>query len=177
MTQTLQHLHDIDWNDWAPTQRATLLFVIRDAQILLIHKKRGLGAGKINGPGGRLEPGETPEQCAIRETREELCVTPVGVRQCGELSFKFTDGLALHGTVFTARACEGEPSETDEAVPLWTPIDAIPYERMWADDVLWIPAMLRGEPFAGRFLFDGDELLDYELLLGPDAESRGGTKA
>ena len=64
-------LNDINWKDWQPTEVATLLFVIRGDQILLIRKKRGLGAGKINGPGGRIEPGETPHECAIRETQEE----------------------------------------------------------------------------------------------------------
>ena len=49
-------LQDIAWEHWVPQQRATLLFVLRDGQALLIHKKRGLGAGKINGPGGRLMP-------------------------------------------------------------------------------------------------------------------------
>ena len=51
----------------------TLLFVIRAGQILLIHKKRGLGAGKINGPGGRLHLGESPLHGAVREVKEELC--------------------------------------------------------------------------------------------------------
>ena len=152
-------LDDVDWECWVPERRATLLFVIRDGEILLIHKKRGLGAGKINGPGGHLEAGETPRQCAIREVQEELCVTPTGVRACGELRFQFTDGFSLHGYVFTASACEGEPRETAEAIPYWTPLDAIPYEKMWADDHLWIPLMLRGAQFEGRFLFDGDALL------------------
>ena len=150
---------EIDWNRWVPEKRATLLFVIRDGEILLIHKKRGLGAGKINGPGGHLEPGETPHQCAVREVQEELCITPTGVQACGELSFQFTDGFSLHGYVFTASACEGEPQETAEAIPRWTRLDAIPYEKMWADDRLWIPLMLRGAQFEGQFLFDGDELL------------------
>ena len=66
---------EIDWATWEPDDRATLLFVIRGGEILFIHKKRGLGAGKINGPGGRIEPGETPEQAAIRETEEELLIT------------------------------------------------------------------------------------------------------
>jgi len=73
----------VDWETWVPTERATLLFVIKDGQVLLIHKKKGLGAGKINGPGGRLEPGETPEQAAIREVQEELLVTPVNSRRVG----------------------------------------------------------------------------------------------
>ncbi len=66
----------IDWSTWKPTEYANLCFVIRDGQILLIRKKRGLGAGKINGPGGRLEKGETALASAIRETQEEIGVTP-----------------------------------------------------------------------------------------------------
>ena len=54
----------IDWSAWQPVDRATLLFVVRDGEILLIHKKRGIGAGKINGPGGRLDPGESTLACA-----------------------------------------------------------------------------------------------------------------
>ena len=78
---------DIDWTQWTPQERATLLFVRRAGQVLLIRKKRGLGAGKINGPGGRLDAGETPSQCAIREVQEELCVTPTDVQLRGELAF------------------------------------------------------------------------------------------
>ena len=159
-------IEEIDWNAWEPQQRATLLFVIRREQILLIRKKRGLGAGKINGPGGRIDPGETPLEGAIREVQEELCVTPVGVSYCGELRFQFLDGLSLHGYVFTATNCDGDPRETDEARPLWTPIDAIPYDEMWADDRIWLPLMLRGEAFSGRFIFDGDAMLDHEVDVG-----------
>jgi 8-oxo-dGTP diphosphatase len=156
-------IEEIDWKAWVPQQRATLLFVIRGGQILLIRKKRGLGAGKINGPGGRIDPGETPLEAAIREVQEELCVTPTGVRDCGELRFQFLDGLSIHGYVFTATDCDGEPQETEEATPLWTPIDAIPYDEMWADDWLWYPLMLAGTRFDGRFLFDGDRMLGFEV--------------
>jgi 8-oxo-dGTP diphosphatase len=159
-------IEEIDWNSWEPQQRATLLFVIRGGQILLIRKKRGLGAGKINGPGGRIDPGETPLGAAIREVQEELCVTPIGVRYCGELRFQFLDGLSLHGYVFTATDCDGDPQETEEATPLWTPIDSIPYDEMWADDRLWVPLMLAGTRFEGRFLFDGDRMLDHEIESG-----------
>jgi 8-oxo-dGTP diphosphatase len=158
-------LADIDWDNWIPQQRATLLFVIRDGQMLLIEKKRGLGAGKINGPGGRLDPDESPWQCAIREVQEELHVTPLGVQQCGELAFQFVDGLSIFVHVFTAQDCKGVPQETDEATPLWVPLGQIPFDRMWADDCLWFPLMLAGQQFQGRFLFDGDTLLGHHLTL------------
>lgn len=154
---------DIDWSAWQPNQRATLCFVVRGAEVLLIKKKRGLGKGKINGPGGRIDPGETPEQCAIREVEEELCVTPTDLVLSGRLNFHFVDGLALRCHVFRAADCKGTPKETDEAVPLWTPLDEIPYERMWQDDRLWIPLMLADTRFEGRFLFDDDTMLGYEI--------------
>lgn len=143
-----------------PTEKATLLFVVRDGQILLIDKKTGLGAGKVNGPGGRIEPGETAMQGAIREVQEELCVTPTGVREAGELYFQFLDGYSLHGTVFTATDFTGTVCETREAAPRWTPLDEIPYARMWADDILWLPLALQGTGFRGFFTFDGDTMLD-----------------
>ncbi|HMP72745.1 MAG TPA: 8-oxo-dGTP diphosphatase [Kiritimatiellia bacterium] len=160
---TYTRYEDIDWATWIPREQATLLFVIEPERILLIEKKRGLGAGKINGPGGRIDPGETPQQGAIRECQEELCITPGGVRKAGELWFQFTNGYSLRGHVFRADHFEGVPTETDEAKPLWTPLNDIPYHRMWADDRIWIPLMLKEQPFEGRFLFDDDAMLGFEL--------------
>ncbi len=155
----------VDWNHWTPQQRATLLFVIQDETILLIHKKRGLGAGNINGPGGRLEPGETPIQAAIREVEEELCITAHDVEECGELFFQFRDGLSIHCTVFRAARYTGTPQETDEAIPLWVSCDAIPYDKMWEDDQYWIPLMLDRTPFKAHFIFDGSAMLDHSIAL------------
>ena len=158
-------LEEIDWSNWTPKERATLLFIRRDRRILLIHKKRGLGAGKINGPGGRLDPGETPIQAAVREVQEELLITPTGVREAGELRFQFADGFSIHGYVFTASGYDGEPQETGEAIPVWCDIDRLPYERMWADDRVWMPLLLAGKKFAGKFLFDGDTMLGHEIAV------------
>jgi 8-oxo-dGTP diphosphatase len=167
-------MDEIDWAAWRPDQRATLLFVRRDGQLLLIHKKRGLGAGKINAPGGRIEPGETPAQAAVREVQEEVGVTPTGVRERGLLRFQFADGFSIEAVVFEASGCEGEPRETDEASPMWVPIAAIPYGKMWADDAVWLPLMLAGTAFSGRFLFDGDAMLGHDVQTSPPSRSRAG---
>ena len=82
----------IDWSTWTPRETATLMFVRMDGMVLLIRKLMGMGAGLINAPGGRVDPGETPEQGAVREAQEELHVTPIGVRKAGELAFQFKDG-------------------------------------------------------------------------------------
>lgn len=69
-------------------REATLCYPIDDDRVLLIEKQRGVGAGNVNGPGGKLEPGETPHECVVREVGEE-----VGVRvdpwKVGELEFTF----------------------------------------------------------------------------------------
>lgn len=162
---TSPRVEDIDWAAWRPTERATLLFVVRDGKVLLIHKKKGLGAGKINAPGGRIEPGELPQEAAIREVQEELGITPLGVEPRGELKFQFVDGYSILAHVFVAQDCDGPPRETDEARPLWTPLDRIPYERMWADDRVWLPWVLEGGRVHGRFVFDDDRMLDYAVSV------------
>ncbi|WP_394839410.1 NUDIX domain-containing protein [Pendulispora rubella] len=169
--RVMESVSDIDWSTWTPTESSALLFVIRGGQILLIRKKRGLGAGKINGPGGRLDPGETPLQAAVRETREEVGVAALGVREWGELRFQFTDGYKLLCHVFAADGCEGEAIETDEALPLWTSLHEIPYDEMWADDRLWLPLMLAGRRFSLVSIFDGDRLVDVKIDAHDPADS------
>ena len=142
---------------------ANLVFLTRGEEVLLIHKKTGLGAGKINGPGGKLEPGETALEAAIREVQEELLITPHHLEERGVLHFDFIDGLKLHCTVFHGSEFDGTPGETREARPEWFPINAIPFDQMWADDQYWLPQMLEGMHFQAWFHFDGETMLSREV--------------
>ena len=162
----MRTLTDIDWPSWTPTMRGTLMFVIGDGEALLIRKKRGLGAGKINAPGGKIDPGETALEAAIRETQEEVGVTPLDPEERGELSFQFLDGLRLHVRVFVSTRWTDEARESDEAIPLWTRLDAMPYDEMWADDRVWVPELLADRRFTLRALFDGDTMLDHSIEVG-----------
>ena len=105
----------------------------------------------------------------MREVVEELCVTPVAPRARGTLAFEFVDGYRLFCHAFSSDRCEGEPRETDEAIPMWTALDAIPWAEMWADDELWLPKMLAGYGFSGRFVFDGDRMLSHEVTFDDPA--------
>ena len=156
---------NVDWENWEPSVRANLLFVVQDGRVLLIRKKRGLGAGKINGPGGKLDPGETALESALREVDEELCiqVDEATTEEMGILRFQFVDGLALHCTVFRATLYTGRPTETDEAIPLWFALDELPFDEMWADDRHWLRQMLEGQKFSGDFVFDDEEMLEMNL--------------
>jgi len=159
---------DIDWTGWTPRERGVLCFIFRGDEVLLILKKRGLGGGKINAPGGKIEPGELPLAAAIRETQEEVGLTPCDPQPLGELFFQFTDAYSLHCVVFRAEGCEGTEIETDEAVPIWTSLEAVPYDAMWADDIDWLPLLIQKQPFRGYFLFEGDTMLGHriEILAG-----------
>jgi 8-oxo-dGTP diphosphatase len=155
----------IDWSQWVPGIHATLMFIVREGRILLIEKKRGHGAGKINGPGGKIDPGETPLESVIRETQEELLITPLAPLKLGELHFHMSDMPHIICHVYRAENFTGTPTETEEAVPIWFQIADIPYDRMWEDDRYWLPQLLEKRSFEGRFSFDGDRMLSKEVLL------------
>ncbi len=158
-----------DWAAWRPTEEATLLFAVRpdDGALLLIRKKRGLGAGLYNAPGGRLEKGETPVQAAIRETKEEVCLDVRSAVRMGTHRFDFADGYRLKCHVFLSRDWSGTPQATDEADPVWFLPGDMPYGQMWRDDALWLPLLLQGRYFDGRYCFDGQRMLSYRITAEP----------
>ena len=164
-------VEEVDWDNWEYTERAVLTFIHKDDEWLLIIKKRGLGAGKVNAPGGRIEPGESPLQAAIRESEEEVGLTPLKMREAGTLNFIFLDGYSLYGTVFIADDYRGKLIETDEADPFWCKESEIPYDKMWEDDQYWLPQMLKGNYTLGQFIFDDDKMLSKKVqLLGTHKE-------
>ncbi|MDE1171119.1 MAG: 8-oxo-dGTP diphosphatase [Verrucomicrobium sp.] len=146
--------------------RCVLCFAVQPGRILLIEKRRGFGAGKVNGPGGKIDPGETPRRAAIREMEEEIGVRPVGVRRAGELYFRFADGMRIDCVVFRADGIEGELKTTEEAIPFWSAWEDIPYDRMWQDDRHWLPLLLNkksGPYFKGRFFFEGETMREWKV--------------
>jgi mutator protein MutT len=138
----------------------TLLFLRRDEEILLAMKKRGFGAGRYNGVGGKVESGETIEQALARESREEIGVTPMNYRQVAEHDFvknSKTNPFHMYVHVYLCDEWQGEPTETDEMLPKWFDMAAIPYDKMWADDSIWLPHVLAGKKVYGEFTFNEDD--------------------
>lgn len=157
-------LSNFSFEGWVPNQKTVLCFVFERDEVLLIEKKRGLGAGKVNGPGGKIDPGETSLQATIRECQEEIGITPIDPKPCGELFFQFADGLAQHCEVFRSEKAQGELIETDEAKAFWQPLQQVPYDRMWQDDEFWFPHMVEGRYFKGYFTFDDDRMLSKKVI-------------
>ncbi len=146
----------------------TICYLIREGQALLLQKARGFGKGKWNAPGGKLIQDESPEACAKREVLEETGLKPLELTPHGKLDFYFGQeeepDWIVH--VFSSRNFEGNLKNSVEGSVRWFRIEALPYEEMWADDVAWVPLLLLGKQFQGRFYFDSqaERLLHYFLI-------------
>ena len=143
----------------------TLCIIHQHPRILLGMKKRGLGAGRWNGYGGKVKEGESIEESLLREIKEEAGVEVTNPEKVGLLEFTFSKtGEIIEVHVFRAEEFIGEPIETEEMKPEWFHIDEIPFAHMWPDDVYWMPLFLKGKKFRGKFIFgDEDTILAQEL--------------
>jgi 8-oxo-dGTP pyrophosphatase MutT (NUDIX family) len=149
-------------------RQATLCLLIKENKILLAMKKRGFGAGRWNGAGGKVENGEKIIDAAIRETKEEIGVEVKNPEKVGLFHFKFSEKEEWNQDVslFVARDWVGEPEESEEMMPKWFSINEIPYESMWPDDMYWMPHILKGEKVEADFLFGpGDKILSHNLKV------------
>lgn len=149
-------------------QDGTLVFLLRGnppTEILLGFKKNGFGQGKLNGFGGKIEPNESVEIAAARELKEE-CGVEVAVedlQHAAHLDFVFPAKPEWDQIVhaFVAHQWRGEPIETREMKPIWFKTNAIPYDKMWQDDVQWLPLVLEGKRVEATFTFkDDNETVD-----------------
>jgi len=140
--------------------------ILKDNQILLGMKKRGFGIGRWNGFGGKVEEGETIEQGAIRELKEEIGIDALNIKKVGILYFSFqNDTKILEVNVFTVIDFTGEPIESEEMKPQWFSFDKIPFSQMWTDDIQWFPFLLNNKLFRGEFLFDRPSDAEYSAKI------------
>ncbi len=151
----------------------TLCLAMKEGKVLLGMKKRGFGAGRWNGFGGKVEPNETIEEAAKRETQEECGVTIESMEKVGihEFEFDAKRGEILEVHVFRIDGFSGDPQETEEMKPQWFTFADIPYDTMWSDDRFWLPLFLAGKKFRTKFLFgEGDAVLEKSVLELEDIE-------
>lgn len=144
----------------------TVCIIHQHPKILLGMKKRGFGAGRWNGFGGKIEEGETIEDALKREVLEESGLKIKDFEKVGIITFDFQNG---HRTAevhfFKTRDFEGDLIETEEMNPKWFHIDEIPYEEMWSDDIYWMHLLLEGKKFKGKFLMDRPSDEEYSAKI------------
>jgi 8-oxo-dGTP pyrophosphatase MutT (NUDIX family) len=104
---------------------------------------------------------ETAVEAVIRETQEEINIRleKSDLFRHGDLSFEFPSkpdwGMLV--TVFSSRNWQGEPTESEEMKPEWFLTTSLPYDQMWWDDKIWLPKLIDGKRFSGKFVFGDDE--------------------
>jgi len=154
-------------------KNTTLLFLIKQKEntitdICLAMKKRGFGVGRYNGAGGKVESDETVVEAVMRETFEEILVVPESMNKIAEIKFIFPhrhdwDQLCH---VYFCTQWKGVPTESEEMKPQWFPVDSIPYDIMWPDDILWLPKALDHNLLKAQFTFgEQNNMLSDSIVI------------
>jgi 8-oxo-dGTP pyrophosphatase MutT (NUDIX family) len=153
---------------------ATLVLIYDADQILLGMKKRGFGAGRWNGFGGKVKKNEKIHEAAQRELKEEIGVSVSHNDRMffrGRIDFSFENKkeevqIVYFFSVNTADIV-GKPEETSEMRPQWFFYDAIPYHAMWPDDQYWLPLFLKGKDLSGSVILstDGCNIIQNNIIF------------
>lgn len=150
-------------------QLATIVYVRGAGQTLMMHrvkKPRDMHAGKWNGLGGKLEPGETPEECAIREVFEESGLRIVQPRLAGMILFpQFSNGVDWFTFIFVAEQFSGELIDSREGVLAWIPDDQLLNLNLWPGDRIFLRWLDQDAFFSAKFVYDAGELTNYQVVF------------
>ena len=145
---------------------SNLCYLVQSDGVLLIMKKRGFGAGKLNGVGGKLNPGETSEEAVRREIKEEIGCEPVELKSVGVIEFVWPEDKKdwnQRCQIYICSKFSGEPIESEECLPRWYKISQLPLDQMWDDDQYWLSGVLAGGTVNKRFFFDDEsKVLRFE---------------
>jgi 8-oxo-dGTP diphosphatase len=148
---------------------ATLCYVKRDSRTLMIHrikKANDMHRGKWNGLGGKLEAGETPETCAIREIREESGLLAAAPLLKGILTFpKFANDEDWYAFVFVVTQFSGQLSDSPEGVLRWIDDERLLDLELWEGERIFLPWLARPGFFSGKFVYQNGRLVDHSVTF------------
>jgi 8-oxo-dGTP diphosphatase len=148
---------------------ATLCYLKKDGQTLMIHrikKANDMHQGKWNGLGGKLEPGETPEACAIREIREESGLIAANSLLKGFLTFpNFANDEDWYAFVFVVTQFSGQLIDSREGVLRWIDDDRLLDLELWEGDRIFLPWLERPGFFSGKFVYQEGHLIDHSVIF------------
>lgn len=154
------------------TRLSTLCYIEKDEKYLMLHrivKKNDVNKDKWIGVGGHFEDGESPEECVIREVKEETGYTLTSYRYRGLVTFVFADVETEYMSLFTADGFEGEQIECNEGVLEWVPKKDIFHLNLWEGDKIFFRLLDENEPFFSlKLVYNLKSELESAILNGKE---------
>ena len=148
---------------------ATLCYLRNGYKTLMIHrikKANDMHQGKWNGVGGKLEAGESPEECARREILEETGLFVKHLEWKGLLTFPgFSNDEDWYAFVFVAREFDGQLIESPEGNLEWIDNDRLLTLPLWEGDRIFLPWLERDDFFSGKFIYEDGRLVDHAVVF------------
>ncbi|MHB9012935.1 MAG: NUDIX hydrolase [Ignavibacteriaceae bacterium] len=150
---------------------ATLCYVIdkKKNRTLMLHRVKKLNdvhEGKWNGLGGKLEIGETPEECVIREIKEESGLSISDPRLHGFITFPLFDGVDdWYVFVFTAENYSGEIIESAEGNLEWIPSESVTALNLWDGDAIFLKWLKGDKFFSAKFIYEKGMLKNHSVTF------------
>ena len=149
---------------------ATLCYIQQDGCTLMLHRNKKANdthEGKWNGLGGKLEAGETPEECVIREVYEESGLSIRNPKLCGLLMFPHFKGNDWYVFVFTANEFTGGLIDSPEGRLEWIRDEKVVELTLWPSDHIFMPWIQEGKFFSAKFEYEGDEMHGHNVVFHP----------
>lgn len=147
----------------------TLCYLEQDDKYLMLHrisKKNDVNKDKWIGIGGKFEFGESPEDCLLREAKEETGYTLTSYRLRGIVTFLFNNEEAEYMFLYTADGFEGEPIPCNEGTLEWVPKSEIDSLNLWEGDKIFFRLLEENAPFFSLKLKYHDNDLEEAVLDG-----------
>lgn len=148
----------------------TLCYLTHQGHMLLLHRNKkanDMHEGKWIGLGGKVIPGETPEQCILREYEEESGLRPLNLRFRGMITYPQFDGVEdWYVFLFTAEGFEGQLIDCNEGTLEWVPLDQVMDKPTWAGDLIFLEWLMHEKRFfSGEMVYDQNGLQSHKVVF------------
>ena len=149
---------------------STLCYIEKEGRYLMLHrtvKKNDVIHDKWIGVGGHFEYGESPEECLLREVKEETGYTLTSWRYRGIVTFVYGEAVVEYMSLYTADGFKGDPIDCDEGELEWIDKSAVPSLELWEGDRIFFRLLDEGrEFFSLKLVYDTEDVLRYAALDG-----------
>lgn len=146
---------------------STLCYVLRGNEVLMLHrvkKEHDINRDKWIGIGGKFEPEESPDECLLREAKEETGLTLTSWQCRGVVTFLTQGGEGEYMYLFTADGFEGELTDCDEGDLQWVSRNFLSQLPQWEGDKIFLDLLWKDAPFFLLTLrYQGDHLTEAIL--------------